>query len=48
MDLTSVCSGLSVFYSSPKSPASIVSKELYSFGDKMISECFSGSSFVLG
>jgi 23S rRNA (uracil1939-C5)-methyltransferase len=32
-ELADICRGLVVYYSNPKSPASIISKELYSYGD---------------
>jgi 23S rRNA (uracil1939-C5)-methyltransferase len=47
-ELGTVCRGINVFYSSPKSPASIVSKRLYSFGEPTIREKILGRSFEFG
>lgn len=32
-DLTTICKGITVYFSNPKSPASIFTKELYTYGD---------------
>ncbi len=37
-ELDSVAKGLTVYYSNPKSPASIVTKELYGFGDTTLTD----------
>jgi 23S rRNA (uracil1939-C5)-methyltransferase len=37
-ELASVCAGVAVYFSNPKSPASILTKELYSFGDTTLSD----------
>lgn len=37
-DLGTIGQGLVVYYSNPKSPASVITKELYSFGQKMLAD----------
>lgn len=37
-DLKNVADGVTVYYSNPKSPASIITKELYSYGDKTLTD----------
>jgi 23S rRNA (uracil1939-C5)-methyltransferase len=41
-ELATVCKGLAVYYSNPKSPASIITKELYVFGDITLADEISG------
>lgn len=43
-ELGDICSGLKVVYSSPKSPASIVTTELYKFGNDTIMDDVMGTS----
>ena len=40
--LDGLCDGVAVYYSNPKSPASIISKELYAFGDSTLSDVIRG------
>jgi 23S rRNA (uracil1939-C5)-methyltransferase len=42
-ELGAVCKGLAVYYSNPKSPASIVTKELYVYGDIKLSDKIMGA-----
>jgi 23S rRNA (uracil1939-C5)-methyltransferase len=44
--LNDVCRGLVVYYSNPKSPASIISKELYIFGDITLSDSIGGKDIT--
>ncbi len=37
-ELAKVCSGIAVYYSTPKSPASVITKELYTYGDIVLTE----------
>jgi 23S rRNA (uracil1939-C5)-methyltransferase len=37
-ELSDICRGIAVYYSNPKSPASIISKELYRFGEVTLTD----------
>lgn len=37
-ELANICRGVAVYYSSPKSPASIISKELYQYGERTLTD----------
>ncbi|MBA3758486.1 class I SAM-dependent RNA methyltransferase [Candidatus Saccharibacteria bacterium] len=40
--LDGLCNGLAVYYSNPKSPASIITEELYSYGDNKLHDTLAG------
>jgi 23S rRNA (uracil1939-C5)-methyltransferase len=41
-EIKSICKGIAVYYSNPKSPASIITKELYKYGDITLSDKIMG------
>lgn len=42
-ELSEICSGVAVYYSNPKSPASVMTKELYVFGDIKLTDQLLGT-----
>ena len=43
-ELSEVCQGLRVYYSNPKSPASVITRELYSYGDSVLEDTLLNAS----
>lgn len=43
-ELAGICQGIGVIYSSPKSPASVVTKKLYRYGDTVLTEELLGTT----
>ena len=45
-DLAGVCSGLVIYYSNPKSPASVATEELFAFGDRQLVDAIAGRALT--
>jgi 23S rRNA (uracil1939-C5)-methyltransferase len=45
-ELADICRGVVVYYSNPKSPASIISAELYAYGDKTLTDTINGTDIT--
>lgn len=48
IDFSGICKGVTVVYSNPKSPASVVTKELYAVGHLELTEIIRGTSLTYG
>ena len=45
-ELATVCSGIAVYYSTPKSPASVLTKDLYHYGDLTLMDTIGGCNIT--